>query len=94
MPLIKKEDFANSDESFNFCIHCVNEDGSVKSVEDIFKGGVEFFLSKIGDDKALAERITRKNMKRLPYWDDKAGNILEGNIATDEEYNELLKKLS
>lgn len=94
MPLVKKEDYAMNDKSSNFCIHCVNGEGKVKSAEEIFKGGVEFFLSKVGDDKVLAERLTRKNMKGLSYWDDKAGEVLEGDIATDEEFNEVLKKLA
>ena len=43
MPLEKKEDFALGDENAEFCVYCTNVDGSVKSGEEIFKGGVEFF---------------------------------------------------
>ena len=94
MPLIKKEDFAGGDENSNFCLHCVNSDGSVKSCEEIFEGGVQFFMSQIGEDREMAERVTRKNMSQLPYWQDKSRKILNGEMTTDEEFAEVLKKLS
>ena len=93
MPLNKKEDFAGGDESSDFCIHCVNADGSVKSCEEIFSGGVEFFMSALSADRETAEKITRKNMSRLPYWQGKDCPILQGEMAMDEEFAEVMKKL-
>jgi len=92
MPLEKKEDFAGGDENSNFCLHCVNVDGSVKSCEDIFEGGVQFFLNQIRGDRKMAEKVTRKNMNKLPYWQSKDCEILKGETATDEEFAEALKK--
>ena len=93
MPLIKKEDFASGDENSNFCRYCVNVDGSVKSCEEIFEGGVQYFMSHVGNDRKMAEKITRKNMSRLPYWQDKNCKILKGEKATDEEFAEVMRKL-
>jgi len=93
MPLNKKEDFAGGDENSKFCLYCVNADGSVKTCEEIFEGGVKFFMSQIGGDRGLAERITRKNMNMQPYWQDKNCQILKGEMATDEEFAEAMKKL-
>lgn len=93
MPLGKKEDFAGGDENARFCLYCVNADGSVKSCEDIFEGGVQFFMSQIGDDRQMAEKITRKNMNQLPYWQLKDCEILKGEAATDEEFAEAMKRL-
>lgn len=93
MPLVKKEDFAGGDENSEVCLHCVNPDGSVKSCEEIFNGGIEFFIQTLGEDRNLAEKITRKNMTRLPYWQDKDCEILKGEIATDEEFNSVMEKL-
>jgi len=93
MPLTKKEDFAGGDENANFCCYCVNEDGSVKSCDEIFEGGVQFFISQIGGDREMAEKITRKNMNGLPYWQDKDCEILKGEMATDEEFAEVLGKM-
>lgn len=93
MPLEKKEDFASGDEKSEFCLYCVNEDGSIKSCEDIFNGGVDFFLKNLGGNRELAEKITRKNMSQLPYWQNKGCKILEGEKATDEEFAAVLEKM-
>jgi hypothetical protein len=94
MPLEKKEDFAGGEENARFCLYCVNADGSVKSCEKIFKGGVQFFMSHIGGDRQMAEKITRKNMSRKPYWQGKDCEALKGEMATDEEFEDMLRKLS
>lgn len=94
MPLMNKDEFAGGDINSNFCLYCVNEDGSVKSCEEIFEGGVQFFTSQIGLDKKLAEKITRKNMVTLPQWKGKNYKILEGDMATDAEFAQVLKSLS
>ncbi|HPN67253.1 MAG TPA: zinc ribbon domain-containing protein [bacterium] len=94
MPLTKPADFAGGDENSQFCLYCVNEDGSVKSCEEIFEGGVHYFMSQIGDDRVLAEKITRKNMNMQSYWQGKDCPILQGEQATDEEFAEVMKKLS
>jgi len=93
MPLIKKEDFAQGDENSNFCLYCTNADGSVKSCEEIFEGGVQFFMGQIGGDRKMAEKATRKNMSRQTYWQGKDCEVLKGETATDEEFAEIMKKL-
>lgn len=93
MPLSKKEDFALGDENSQFCLYCVNPDGSVKSCEEIFEGGVQFFMSKLGSDRKLAEKINRKNMNMQSYWQGKDCAILKGEMATDEEFAEMMKKM-
>jgi hypothetical protein len=90
MPLIAPESFAGGDEKSQFCIHCVNADGSPKPCAEVFAGGVDFFLRTIGGERALAERITRRNMRQLPYWQGKDCPDLEGEAATDEEFDAVL----
>jgi hypothetical protein len=93
MPLEKKEDFAQGDEKSEFCVHCVNADGSVKTCEEIFEGGISFFMNTLGSNRLTAEKVVRKNMNRLPYWQGKVCEVLKGDMATDEEFAEVLKKL-
>jgi hypothetical protein len=81
MPLTQKDDFAGGDESSNFCRYCVNADGSVKTCEEIFEGGVQYFLSQIGFDRKMAEKITRKNMTGQAYWQGKNCPILQGGVT-------------
>jgi len=82
MPLEKKEDFALGDENSKFCAYCVNPDGSLKSGAEIFNGGVQFFLGALGGEKSFAEKITRKNMSQLPYWQEHALESLKGDMTT------------
>lgn len=93
MPLTKKEDYFNNDESSNFCIYCVNENGKVKSGEEIFEGGVQFFMNQIGTDRQTAEKFIRKNMCNQSYWQKNPCEILNGDMATDSEFKEMMKKM-
>jgi hypothetical protein len=69
-------------------------DGQIKSGEEIFEGGVVFFKdAAAGGDRALAERLTRKNMKALPYWQAHPFSLLDGEEASDEEFGAAMAKL-
>ncbi len=94
MPLIKKEDFSQGNENSEFCCFCTDSDEKIKTVEEIFEGGVNFFMSQLGDDRIMAEKIVRKNMNQQPYWKDKNLDILKGEMVTDEEFAEILNKLN
>lgn len=93
MPLTKEEDFAGGNTSFDFCAFCADSDGNVKSCDEIFEGGVQFFMTQVDGDREMAERVTRKNMSALPYWQDKECECLKGEVASDEEFAEILAKL-
>lgn len=93
MPLVDPADFALGNTESEFCCHCVDAIGQVKSGEEIFEGGVRFFMDAIGEDRLSAERITRKNMKMQPYWILHPFPALDGEVASDEEFHETLKRL-
>jgi len=93
MPLERAEDRAGGEEHATFCVHCVREDGSVRSCEEIFEGGVQFFLGAIGGERDTAERVTRKNMRMQPYWQGKNCPVLEGEEASDVEFAAAMQKL-
>jgi len=94
MPLNDKSDFGMKNEQGSFCKHCITPDQKVKSCEEIFNGGVQFFMTAIpGTEKNFAERIVRKNMNNLPYWKKNKSLCLKGAIATDKEFQEILSKL-
>ena len=46
-------------------------------------------MQTTGADRDLAERLVRKNMLQLPYW-----NKLSGPVATDEEFSAMMARLS
>jgi len=79
-----------------------SKDGVIKGGEEIFEGGVQFFLGEVAgpstgsgssSDRALAERLTRKNMRSLPYWQAHSFAELDGELATDAEFGEAMAKL-
>jgi len=71
-----------------------SENGRIKSPEEIFEGGVAYFTNAVaGGNVELAERITRKNMNNLAYWQAHPSPCLEGPEATDDEFGEAMAKL-
>jgi hypothetical protein len=76
------------------CKYCAAADGKVKSCEEVFEGGVQFFMGAVADaDRNLAEKLVRKNMNRLPYWQKNRGVCLDGAEASDQEFNDAMSKL-
>lgn len=69
-----------------------SENGQIKTGEEIFKG--EFFAEAAADgDRELAGRLTRRNMKSLPYWQAHHFAELDGTAASDEEFARAMSKL-
>lgn len=70
------------------------KDGKIKDGADIFQGGVAFFMSSCTDgDEGLAQKLTRKNMKMLPYWQKHPFEQLNGEEATDAEFGAAMAKM-
>lgn len=75
------------------CVHDC-EDGEIKEAEDIFAGGVAFFADTVTEgDFDLAERLTRRNMLSLEYWQENPFEDLEGPVATEAEFAHAMAKL-
>ena len=94
MPLESNEVIGLETDNESFCIYCVNEEKEVKSCEEIFEGGVQFFMSLDSSmPRNFAEKLVRKNMRQLSYWQNRENLCLSGETATDEEFNSILSKL-
>ena len=71
-----------------------SENGKIKSAEEIFDGGVNFFTGATTDGgRELATCLTRQKMKALPYWQAHPFAKLDGPEATDEEFRAAIAKL-
>jgi hypothetical protein len=92
MPLEKPEFCGMKTEDGPVCIYCANN-GEIRSCEEIFEGGVQFFMQAMKSERGFAEKLVRKNMLGLPFWKGKECKCLEGEVATDEEFAEAAKKL-
>ena len=69
------------------------ENGVIKRPEVIFEGGVAFFAGVVGGDRDLARRLTRKNMRSLPYWQAHPFAELDGQEASTAELAQAMKNL-
>ncbi len=86
-----EKDYGGETADGPVCVHDLDE-GKIKSGREIFEGGVQFFLG-LGGERALAERLTRKNMKSLAYWQKHPFAELEGPLATDDEFVVAMSKM-
>ena len=93
MPMEKPEDFGNQNTSAKTCVHCTNPDGTVKPCAEIFEGGVQFFVQTTGVPRDMAEKVTRKNMLSLPLWQEEDEQVLQGPVASDEEFTAAMQQL-
>jgi len=94
MPLMRPQDKGNDTEYGPICIHCTRPDGGMKSCKEIFEGGVAFFITTTGNaDRKLAEKLVRKTMNDLSYWQNNPCPCLDGDTASDEEFAAATAKL-
>ncbi|MDD5623549.1 MAG: zinc ribbon domain-containing protein [Candidatus Peribacteraceae bacterium] len=95
MPLSDPKEIGCEVKDGPVCIHCTQPGGGVKSCEEVFEGGVAFFLSATkSQDRSLAERLVCKNMRGLPHWNNNPCPCLKGAVASDEEFASALAQLS
>lgn len=92
MPLEDQSNLGAETSKGPACVHCITPEGELKSCAEIFEGGVQFFMPFI-NDRALAERVTIKNMKQQPAWQGCECDCLKGAEATDEEFAAAMTKL-
>lgn len=91
MPL-KDDSFINLRKDGNvFCLYCVNENNEVRLCEDIFEGGVQYFMNEEHFARDFAEKVVRKNMNMLPYWKNNSAACLQDEMLSDEEFQNLFK---
>ena len=63
-------------EEGKYCAHCLDENGNLKSYEDVMEGGIEWAMSEEGEkvlgqkfeDKEEAKKMIEVHMKTLPAW--------------------------
>ncbi|MBU2524401.1 zinc ribbon domain-containing protein [Patescibacteria group bacterium] len=92
MPITNDQELGADTKDGSVCVHCYSN-GEIKSRDEIFEGGVQFFIGAIpGTDRELAEKLVRKNMNSLTYWQKNPCDCLQGPQASEEEFKEALSK--
>lgn len=71
MPMDKKEDYPNGDETKDYCLHCARPDGSMKSYEEAVTGMTGFMVQSQGIDETVAKEMAIKHLAKMPAWKDR-----------------------
>ncbi len=70
MPMEKVEDFALSDSTKDYCVHCTRPDGLMQSYEEKLDSLSRFIVKTQGFDINTARNTAENMMKKLPAWKD------------------------
>jgi uncharacterized glyoxalase superfamily protein PhnB len=68
MPMVKIEDFGGKNPANIYCTHCSNEDGSLKSYDEVLSGVVNFMVTDQKMDRKIAEIAAREHLAKMPAW--------------------------
>jgi hypothetical protein len=68
MPMKTTEDFALGDSAQQFCSHCTDDNGKLKSYEEILAGTANYLAYSQGIDPAAAYNVANQMLSELPAW--------------------------
>ncbi|MCX7771482.1 MAG: zinc ribbon domain-containing protein [Clostridia bacterium] len=68
MPMNEVSDFAQGDESKDYCKYCARPDGTMQSYEEKLHGMTHFIIRTQGFDPEAAQNTARALMADLPAW--------------------------
>lgn len=71
MPIRSADEAAAGDINKGFCQHCSNEDGTLKSYDDVLAGMTQFMIRTQGIDDSVAKKMAAEMMRKLPAWSDR-----------------------
>ena len=69
MPMTKPEEFGGGNPANLYCVHCANEDGTLKSYDEVLSGMVNLMMTSQNMDKETAEAAARDYMAKMPAWE-------------------------
>lgn len=73
MPLEKASDHALGDASHEFCVHCANDQGELKSYEEIVSGFANYLVHSQGIAMVAATEMAQQILAKQPAWKDRHG---------------------
>ena len=66
--MVKPEDFAQSDESRDYCRYCARSDGSMQSYDEKLNSMTHFIVRTQGLDETAARGVAQRSLAKLPAW--------------------------
>ncbi len=71
MPMKNKEDHALSDETKDYCKYCADENGNLRSYDEVLENWSNFIVKSEDISKEEAVRQVKKQMEKLSAWKSK-----------------------
>jgi len=71
MPMTKRDDYPNGDESKDYCRYCARPDGSMQSYDEKLKSMTEFIVRTQGLDETAAYGVAERSLAKLPAWSNR-----------------------
>lgn len=68
MPMREPQDFGGGRQDNLYCVHCSDEQGTLKPYEVVLEGMKDFAMRSMGVSEAEALQMAREGMARLPAW--------------------------
>lgn len=68
MPLKKKDDYPNHDETKTFCKFCATDGGILQGFEERLNSMSEFIMKTQGFDQEAARTEAKNLMTKMPAW--------------------------
>ncbi len=68
MPMLKNEDFGGGIVGNKYCVHCCDEQGHLKSYDEVYSGMVGFALKNMDISPEKAQEAVADNMANMPAW--------------------------
>lgn len=70
MPMTKASDYAQGDESKDYCLYCARPDGTMQSYPEKVEGTTQFLVRTQGLDETAAREVAIRTLAKLPAWKD------------------------
>ena len=71
MPMRKHEEFGGGNTDNKYCVHCTDDQGSLKPFDVAFEGMKMFAKQTMGVSEEEAEKNAREMMAKMPAWADR-----------------------
>ena len=68
MPMNSAADYGGGNTENNYCIHCCQPDGSLKSYNEVHEGMVNLFMKTRNLDRNSAGQAAKDYMASMPAW--------------------------
>lgn len=68
MPMRAPADFAAGDTAKNFCVHCGDANGNLKTYEEVLAGFTGFISTTQGLVPQAAQSMAAQAMSSMPAW--------------------------